>query len=107
MPKKTASEIGYGSFDKPNMQLLNNYIIFLFLFATRSFRHSTACNILLVRYFQDLSNGILHVPKLLKCQSLNQKNFFLQSFNDQAGQKNRSQFWVWVFLTKFFTSDSK
>ena len=34
MPKKSAAEIGCGSFDQPNLQSLNNYIFFFFCFAT-------------------------------------------------------------------------
>ena len=48
MPKKTVVEIGYGFFDQPEMQLLNDYKI-SFSFWDYNFQNSGACNILLER----------------------------------------------------------
>ena len=47
---------------------------FSFLIHDSNFNHLGACNIPLERYFQDLSNGILHALKFLKLQLQIQKN---------------------------------
>jgi hypothetical protein len=51
-----------------------------------------ACNIPLERYFQDLSIGILHAPKFLEFQLVNQKKQICSRLMiaDQGGQKNRN-----------------
>ena len=52
-------------FDQFDLQSLNNYIFFLFYFATAILKIWGACNILSERYLQNLSNGILHARKFL------------------------------------------
>ena len=66
---------------KPKVVLLTTLICsrlattdFSFLIYESNFNHLGACNIPLERYFQDLSNGILHALKFQKLQSQIQKN---------------------------------
>ena len=83
MPKKTAAEIGCDFLDQ---HTITN---FAFSICDCNFWNLGACTILLERYSQDLTNGILQAPKFLEFQLLNQK-IFLQSFCDcRSGQSKK------------------
>jgi hypothetical protein len=64
-----------GSFDHPDLQSPYE-CMFVFLVLQLQFEIPGACNTLLERYSQDLSNGILKAPKFLNFQLVNQKNKF-------------------------------
>jgi hypothetical protein len=64
--KEPQSFVHCGSFDHPDMQSLNDYKFFSFLFYDCNLEILGACNTPLVRYFQDLSRGIFKASKLLE-----------------------------------------
>ena len=92
MPEKTTAKVGCGSFDQSDLQSLNDRI-FVFFVLRLQFHNSAACNIPLERYFQNLSNGILHDPKFLNFLVINPK-INVQSFSvcKSGWSKNRSRF---------------
>lgn len=70
--KKESQLISHcGSFDHHVMQSLNDYYYYFILFSYFNFKNLGACNIPLLRCFQDLFTGILYVPEFLKFQLVN------------------------------------
>jgi hypothetical protein len=70
---KIVAKIGCGSFDQHDIIKQLQILYFVMRF---NFKHFGAWNLLLKDYYQDLSNGLLHAPKFLKSQSLNENNNF-------------------------------
>jgi hypothetical protein len=66
--KESQSFVHCGSFDDPDLHLLNDYKVdlFVFWFTNWSFRNLGAFNIPLERSWKHLSNGVLHAPKKFK-----------------------------------------
>jgi hypothetical protein len=81
MPKETATEIGCGSFDQPDLQWLNNYI-FAFSFCNCNYNFWGEFNIRLERYFQDLSKSLLQAPQIPNISVAKPKKTNTQSCSD-------------------------
>jgi hypothetical protein len=79
MQKKTATIFHCGPYDHLDLQSLDNYI-FPFPFCNCNFWNLGACNTLLERYFQDISNGILQAPNFFLKKLVDQKNKYALKF---------------------------
>ena len=66
MPKSTATEIGNGSFDQPDLQLLDDCTIIFFGLVTEILGIWRAYNVSLERSWKYLSSGILHAPQKIE-----------------------------------------
>jgi hypothetical protein len=72
MSKKIATKIGCSSFNQHDLHLLGDYKFLFFSFCVCSFKFLGVWGTPLERSWNYLSNNILHTPRFLKFQSLNQ-----------------------------------
>ena len=96
--QKIAAEIGYGFFDH---LICSRWMVtdFVFWFSNWHFRNSEAHNIPLKRSWKYISNSILHALKLFRISIAKCKKKICSCLAtaNQAGQKNRSRYWLRFF----------
>ena len=81
------------SFDHPSLHSLKEYKKNVFHFCDCKIRWFGTCDILLERYFQDFSNGIIQAPKYLKCLLVSQENTNMQLFSDCRAWWSKEPHW--------------